>query len=270
MKSFLTFAFLFLFLNTNQAQYNNCDRWSMGVNFTLTNPIDEMSDNEFRANYGITFNGLYNLNPQNTFLNFHIGGKLTGGMAIGEKDNIILEDPEGVSARSSVYNTLVDLSILGRMITSRNNKIKVYFDIFGGGRLLGANQDIRLNRRRAGYDRRTSERLNQSSNWAWGTGSGLLVHLNKNVYLDFGINYTQSGTNDFVNMSSVRAVNDIVQYDIAYSTSNSIGFHLGFHFKINCQQQQGVRLKNDKNAYDNYPKIRLKKRKPKTKKSKSK
>jgi len=83
------------------AQFNDCDRWSMGLNFTLTNPIGEMNSNEFRANYGFTFNTLYNLNPRSNFLNFHIGGKVALGWAIGEKNNITLEDPVDAAARSS-------------------------------------------------------------------------------------------------------------------------------------------------------------------------
>lgn len=245
MKTLPFFMLFVFFLNTINAQ--NCcnDRWSFGANFTLTNPIEEMQSNAFRTNYGVTFNGLYNLNPQASSMNFHIGGRMSGGMSIGERNNIILEDPAGAAARSSVYNTLVDLHLLGRVVVRPDQKIQPYFDLFGGGRLLGANHDIKLKKRNFNYDRRTSDRIAQSANWAWGTGAGVYIHLNKNVYFDLGVNYTQSETQEFIDLNSVVAKDNIIDYQTVNSISNSIGIHIGFHFKIDCDQQQEQTFRDD-------------------------
>ena len=266
-----TFSFLILFtflMNITYAQYSNCERWSLGANFTITNPIEEMKDNGFRINYGATFNVLYKLNPRASKVNFHIGARMTGGAAIGERDNLTLEDPLGASARSSVYNTLLDFHFLGRIVLNPYKKIQPYFDIFGGARLVGANQDIRLTRRISDYDRKTSDRIVQSGNGAWGTGVGALVRLNRNVFFDIGTNWTQSETQKFVDMNTVSIDNDVVQYDVVSSFSNSVGVHIGFHFIFDCTpQSEKSKWKNTKDSNNSQAKRKVKKKKPRTKKT---
>ena len=176
MKFFFTLFLFVNFMNTINAQYDNCERWTMGFNFTLTNPIGEMRSNEFRTNYGFTTNALYKLNRRNNFLNFHIGLRLAVGRGFGERNDITLEIPEAATARSSVYNLLFDMDFLGRITTSKSRKTKIYFDIFSGIRFIGVKQNVRLKSKRNDYERKTSEQINESGNGAWGTGGGMLFY----------------------------------------------------------------------------------------------
>ncbi len=231
-------VFSLLAFSAANAQFNNCERWSMGANFTVTEPNLDMSFNGFRTAYGATFNVLYNMTPELSHMNMHIGARISGGVTKGERDGVILNDPDGALARSSIYNTLADMLIMGRVVMRPEKKFQYYFDYYAGGRITGANQDLRLNSITAGYDRRSSDRLVQSANWAWGTGAGVLIQFRKNAYFDFGINYMESDENRFVDLDSYSIDNeDYIQYDVVNSLSNSLGVHIGFHFTLECGEE---------------------------------
>lgn len=265
MKTVVISTVLSLFIGTGlYAQKSNCERWSIGAYFTLTQPIEEMQFNGFRTNYGLTLNALYNLSPELNGVNFHVGARFTGGLTRGQRDRITLIDPAGASARSSIYNTLVDAMLMGRLILTPEKKFQFYLDIYGGGRLTGSNQDIRLNRVISNYERRTSDRLTQSGNWSWGTGAGVLIRFRPNGYINIGVDHIRSQENSFVDLDSYSEQNDIIEYDIVNSISNSYGIHVGFHVILDC------------NGYDSYEReerrlprrrLRANKRRPKVKQS---
>ncbi len=248
------------------AQGDPCERWSIGANFTFTQPIGEMKLNGFHSNYGLTLNAFYNLTPEVQGVNFHIGGKFSGGLSRGKRDRITLADPEGASARSSIYNTLVDLSLASRLVFGSKKSVQYYFDLYGGARLTGTNHDIRLRPRIPGYDRRTSERLTQYGNWSWGSATGILIHFRENTYFDIGVNYMSSQNNRFVDLNSYSEVDDIINYDIVNSISNSIGIHVGFHVVLQCGGYQHYQDNHDDRDFQRR-RLRTFKRKPKMKKA---
>lgn len=247
-KLLLLFAFAGLFAQNASAQ-NHCDRWYIDANYAFLKPLQEFKTGGYHHANGGSMAGYYALIPHYQNVAFHTGFRLNAFIGKNQKDRITLADPEGARAKTRVYNGLVDLEVLARIIALPDSKISPYFEGFGGVRLSAGHERLNLIGNYAGYEDVTSTQVVSNLNWVLGGGAGLLIKLNDVLDLDLRASLDYSPKLKYIDINSYEKVEDNLVYDFSTTEALDYNLRIGIRVKIGCDNESSSRRSYENDNY---------------------
>lgn len=265
-KLLLLLVSLIVICETTTAQ-NYCNRWYVDLNYTYLTPLDNFRTGGFKGGHGLSVGGYYDLTPNAQKATLHTGFRFNGTIGKSAKDKITLEDPVDATAKSRVYNTIVDVQALSRIIFQPRGKWSPYIGAHGGLRVTTGHEKLKLIGNYPDYNAKPSSQVISRGNWNWGGNIGGLYQLNSILDFDIRLSADYSPELDYINMKSYEEIGDILIYDFSKTNALDLKIHIGIRAKLVCNRNLPRNKASSRNSSSNRSTKKRKKRKPSKKKS---
>ena len=155
----LLISALIIFSETIHAQQTCFNRWYLDANYLFFKPLEDFSAGGFHHGHGFSMGAYYDTNPYAQKLSFQPGLRLNGVVGKNAKDLILLSDPTDAFAESRVYNAVVDLQLVTRLVFRPRGNFSPYLEGYGGWRVVAGQERLKLTDEYPNYEETTTTQV---------------------------------------------------------------------------------------------------------------
>lgn len=234
---------LLICCETINAQWASCSPWYLDANYIFFKPLEDFSAGGFHHGNGVSLGAYYDTNPYAQNVSFHPGLRFNGIVGKNAKDEILLNDPVDALANSRVYNAVIDLQLVARLIFRPRTNFSPYLEGYGGWRVVAGQERLKLRDEYPDYEETTTTQVISSHQWNWGGSIGGLIRLHPNVDFDIRLSADYAPEFDYIDMDSYQKFDNDLVYDFSQSHGLNYKIQIGFRFKLGCGRE-------DSQSYD--------------------
>lgn len=243
---------LIIFCETINAQFDNtqyasCSRWYLDANYVFLKPLENFSAGGFHNGHGLSIGAYYDTNPYAQKVSFHPGLRINGIVGKTAKDNILLSDPVDAFAKSHIYNAVIDLQLVARLIFRPRTNFSPYLEGYGGWRVVTGQERLRLIDEYPEYEEITNTEIISSHQWNWGGSIGGLIRIHRNIDVDIRLSADYAPSFDYINMDSYEKIGNDLSYDFSQSHGLNYKIQIGFRFKLGCEWENSQNCSSSNN-----------------------
>ena len=241
-----TLSLMLTMVSTMLTAQSFFDKLGSGINFDVDSPIGDLSDNGLTNYYGLSMELFYVGCSDKKFRftpGYRIGGGVTRALS-GEQ--VALTLPAGAQATEKIFNSYLNLEIVGRVIYDNNNRIRPYAEVYFGGKFTQIHELLDLNGPSEEF-RNTSEVLFSDASSTKGLGLGALIQLSD--ALDLNVKTTLEHTKS-ISHSDLSPTATYSREEITTANSLQANFSVGLTFRPRCGRERNIN-RNDRRARNN-------------------
>jgi opacity protein-like surface antigen len=170
---------------------------------------------------------------------------LTG---LGHKtmENVPLLAPQTGNAKARLSETLFGFNAVARISFPWSEKVSPYVDAFAGLRAVSTDISVTAYNYQPGYDKTSSDNLDNASSFNYGLAGGLLISINKNIKLNTAVLFSRSQNPGAINNIQTASMEGTsIAMDKKAVSRDIIIYKVGLTFKINPSKKSDCCHCND-------------------------